>query len=138
MKSLGMCYKFLISIYFLIIIMQFNIVYGQTTKVIAVVGGESHSAALKENGTVWAWGANGGGQVGNGDVGENVLSPVQVAELTGYLTGITAIAAGTAYWLNQGGHTLALKNDGTVWAWGVVWKVKLVTGQAFLDQFLSR
>jgi alpha-tubulin suppressor-like RCC1 family protein len=91
---------------------------GQTTKLIAVAGGERHSVALKEDGTVWAWGANGSGQVGNGDVGEDKLNPVQVIELTGYLTDITAIAAGTSYWLNQGGHSLALRNDGTVRTWG--------------------
>jgi hypothetical protein len=65
-----------------------------------------HSLALKDDGTVWAWGYNGYGQLGNGtNTDSNV--PVQVSGLTG----ITAIAWG-------GSHSLALKNDGTVWAWG--------------------
>ena len=94
-----------------------SVSHGQTG-VIMAAGGESHSIALKNDGTVWGWGANGSGQAGNGEVGDNQLNPVQVIALTGYLEGITAIAVGTSYWLNQGGHTLARKNDGTVWAWG--------------------
>jgi alpha-tubulin suppressor-like RCC1 family protein len=96
----------------------FTVLSNQAVNAGAVAGGESHSIALKNDGTVWGWGANGGGQIGNGEVGDNQLEPVQVIALTGYLTDITAIAAGTSYWLNQGGHNLALKNDGTVWAWG--------------------
>jgi hypothetical protein len=72
----------------------------------AIAGGGFHSLALKNDGTVWAWGANAQGQLGNGtNTDSNV--PVQVSTLSG----ITAIAGG-AY------HSLALKNDGTVWAWG--------------------
>jgi alpha-tubulin suppressor-like RCC1 family protein len=77
------------------------------TGVIAIAAGAYHSLALKNDGTVWAWGDNGFGQLGNGTniVKSNV--PVQVSSLTG----VIAIAAGTY-------HSLALKNDGTVWAWG--------------------
>jgi len=78
------------------------------TNVVAIAAGASHSLALAQDGTVWAWGYNGVGALGNGDntfTDSNV--PVQV---TG-LTGVVAIAAG-AY------HSLAVKGDGTVWAWG--------------------
>ncbi len=77
------------------------------TGVVAVGGGAAHSVALKNDGTVWAWGWNAYGQVGDGDPTVNRVAPSQV---TG-LSGITQIATG--YW-----HTLALKSDGTVWAWG--------------------
>jgi alpha-tubulin suppressor-like RCC1 family protein len=74
--------------------------------VTAVAAGGGHSLALLENGTVWAWGANGSGQLGNGTTtGSDV--PVAVSELKG----VTAIAAG-------GTHSLALLSNGTVVAWG--------------------
>jgi hypothetical protein len=78
------------------------------TQVIAIAAGEGHSLALKSDGTVRAWGHNVYGQLGDG-ITTNSSSPVTVSGLTGV---ISAIAAG-------GGHSLALKSDGTVvWAWG--------------------
>ena len=74
---------------------------------IAVVAGASHNLALKSDGTVWAWGNNDHGQVGNGESGGICSIPVQVAGLTG----IIAVSAG--YY-----HSVALKWDGTVVAWG--------------------
>jgi alpha-tubulin suppressor-like RCC1 family protein len=84
---------------------------GYLTNVIAVAAGAYHALALKSDGTVWAWGYNGDGQLGVGNTSS--ITPVQVRGQggTGYLTGVVAIAAGTY-------HTVALKNDGTVWAWG--------------------
>ena len=86
------------------------------TNIIAIAGGGSagpggHSLALKNDGTVWAWGSNNNGELGNGT---NTISnvPVQVS----FLTGVIAIAAGGGS--TGAGHSLALKNDGTVWAWG--------------------
>src|SRR3989304_5016513 len=74
---------------------------------VAIAAGQDHSLALKNDGTVWAWGYNLYGQLGNGN-NTNSNVPVQVAGLTG----ITAIAGGGR------AHSLALRNDGTVWAWG--------------------
>ena len=79
---------------------------GFTSKFTKIVGGDGFSVGLKNDGTVWAWGDNYNGQLGNGSYG-NSLVPVQVAGLSG----ITSIAS-------SGYHSLALKNDGTVWAWG--------------------
>ncbi|HZE72565.1 MAG TPA: S8 family serine peptidase, partial [Pyrinomonadaceae bacterium] len=76
------------------------------TNVIAVAAGASHTLALKSDGSVWAWGANNRGQIGDGSQTDR-STPVQVAGLTG----IVKIAAGF-------NHNLALRSDGTVWAWG--------------------
>ncbi|MDD5397204.1 MAG: fibronectin type III domain-containing protein, partial [Candidatus Moranbacteria bacterium] len=73
---------------------------------IDVYSGYSHNLGLKADGTVWAWGKNGFGQLGDG-TNINRLTPVQVVGLTN----VTAISAGY-------NHSLALKSDGTVWAWG--------------------
>jgi alpha-tubulin suppressor-like RCC1 family protein/subtilisin family serine protease/chitodextrinase len=76
------------------------------SSITAVAGGERHSLALKSNGTVWAWGNNEWGQLGDCTT-TNSSIPVQVM----YLDGVISIARG-------GYHSLALKNDGTVRAWG--------------------
>jgi len=74
-----------------------------------VAAGSDHSLALKSDGTVWAWGTDDHGQVGNGVASSTPqLTPVQVAGLTG----VTQIAAGSKF-------SLALRSDGTVWAWGL-------------------
>lgn len=65
-----------------------------------------HNLALRNDGTVWAWGDSGYGQIGDGTT-QLRLAPVQVVGLSD----VTAIAAGQ-------GFSLALKRDGTVWAWG--------------------
>lgn len=77
------------------------------TNVIAIDAAYRDCLALKENGTVWAWGYNGDfGKLGDGTTTSRYI-PVQVVNLTN----IIAISAG-------GYHSLALKSDGTVWAWG--------------------
>jgi hypothetical protein len=62
----------------------------------SVAAGDFHTVALKNDGTVVAWGDNGAGQT----------------TVPSGLSGVTAIAAGTS-------HTVALKKDGTVVAWGL-------------------
>lgn len=69
-------------------------------------GGYYHSLALKNDGSVWSWGTNYNGQLGDG----TTTARAQPAKLNS-LSNITAIAAGTI-------HSLALRSDGTVWAWG--------------------
>jgi alpha-tubulin suppressor-like RCC1 family protein/subtilisin family serine protease len=73
----------------------------------AVKAGQDHSVALTNTGNVYTWGVNSQGQLGLGRY--DVYNPLP--EKNQYLDGIIQIAAG-AY------HSVALKNDGTVWAWG--------------------
>ena len=97
--------------------------------VIAVVAGDIHSVALEADGTVWTWGYNGQGQLGDGTTTTRT-SPVQVTDpgdASGYLTHVIAVAGG--YY-----HTVALKDDGTVWAWGN--GTYRATGQRFSCQQL--
>ena len=77
------------------------------SNITAISAGSGHSLALRNDGTVWAWGSNFNGQLGIGVAGGYRSIPVQVQGLGN----IIAISAGT-------GHSLALRNDGTVWAWG--------------------
>ncbi len=72
----------------------------------AIAAGDNFSLALAADGTVWAWGANSSGQLGNNSTADT-SRPVKVA----VLTKVVAIAA-------SGAHCLALKEDGTVWSWG--------------------
>jgi alpha-tubulin suppressor-like RCC1 family protein len=72
----------------------------------AIAAGGGHTLVLKTDGTVWAWGENGKGQLGIGTTSD-AHTPY-----TTQISNVAAIAAG-------GSHSLALSSDGTVWAWGL-------------------
>jgi hypothetical protein len=73
----------------------------------SIEAGLYHIAALKSDGTVWCWGMNDGGECGLGNKDTPITAPAQVKNLSG----VIGIACGSF-------HVFALKNDGTVWAWG--------------------
>jgi alpha-tubulin suppressor-like RCC1 family protein len=92
---------------------------GTATQVAA--GG--HSMALLTDNTVWAWGNNAVGQIGDGST-DYRFAPVQVPNLTG----VTQIAAGAA-------HSLAVAGaDHSVWAWGDDFVGELGDGYQALQQ----
>ncbi len=74
-----------------------------------ISGEGAHTCAVKNDGTVWCWGWNQYGQIGDGNigVGEYVVDPFNVDELDD----VAMVSSGY-------GHTCALKNDGTIWCWG--------------------
>ncbi|MCT2584634.1 RCC1 domain-containing protein [Actinophytocola gossypii] len=64
-------------------------------------------AAVRDDGTVWTWGGNSDGQLGTGWRGGDSTIPLRV---TGLADGVAVASAERA--------NLALRSDGTVWAWG--------------------
>jgi alpha-tubulin suppressor-like RCC1 family protein len=72
-----------------------------------VAAGYSHSLALKADGSLWAWGDNWNGQLGLGYNYNNHNVPTRVGADSDW----ASVAAGS-------NHTLAIKADGGIWAWG--------------------
>lgn len=77
----------------------------------AIAAGTMNSIALRNDGIVLSWGINETGQLGSGSLSPGFRpQPTPVINLTG----VVAIAFGSGGL----GHGLAVKTDGTVWAWG--------------------
>lgn len=74
---------------------------------VTVSAGGSHTCAIRSNDTVWCWGWNNQGQVGDGTTVTPRATPVLVTALP------TAVAIDGGL-----GHTCAVRSDGTVWCWG--------------------
>jgi alpha-tubulin suppressor-like RCC1 family protein len=84
-------------------------IYGGGTDWKSISAGGQHAAAIKADGTLWLWGSNSYGQLGNNDSAITaVSSPIQIY---GGGTNWKQIACGFH-------HTVALKTDGTLWIWG--------------------
>jgi alpha-tubulin suppressor-like RCC1 family protein len=76
------------------------------------MGCEEHNVAVKSDGTVWCWGWNAYAQLGDGTTND-AWTPVQTGLLSvPPLTNVTKLG-GRPYF------TLAVKSDGTIWAWGM-------------------
>jgi alpha-tubulin suppressor-like RCC1 family protein len=72
----------------------------------SVEAGAGHACVIRVDGTLWCWGANASGQVGNGDT-QMVVSPAQVGIEADWI----AVSAG-------GDHTCGIRDPGTLWCWG--------------------
>jgi alpha-tubulin suppressor-like RCC1 family protein len=95
-----------------------RLVSGNSNKWKQVSGGGSHSAAVRTDGTLWCWGKNDNGQLGDGTTGTNRLVPVQESTLS---YSWRQVSCGN-------NHTAAIKNDGTLWTWGYNFTGKLGFG----------
>jgi hypothetical protein len=81
---------------------------GADTRWRAVAAGSTHNAGIKSDGTLWTWGEDSRGQLGDGVRDDAFRStPGRVGTRSDW----AAVALGDA-------HTLALKTNGTLWAWG--------------------
>jgi alpha-tubulin suppressor-like RCC1 family protein len=81
---------------------------GGLTNVTAIASGGTHALALESDGTVWSWGHNELGQLGNQLVtAAPVYPPTQIPGLDN----IQSIATSAP-------SSFAVAADGTVWAWG--------------------
>ena len=72
--------------------------------VVYVAAGSAHSAAILEDGSLWTWGWNSSGQLGDGTY-EDKLTPVKVMD------DVVSVDLGTE-------HSAAIKSDGSLWMWG--------------------
>lgn len=88
---------------------QFQLTPIQVPNLPAIVSVSSrgdHTLAMAADGTVWAWGYNAFGQLGDGTT--------DVRQFAGQVNGLTGVVAVAAEW----SYSMAMKSDGTVWAWG--------------------
>ena len=82
-------------------------------KIVQTANGNGYSLALADDGTVYAWGQNNYGQLGNGTT-TNSSVPVAVKTTGTPMEGKRIIKVSTKVW-----YSLALADDGTVYAWGL-------------------
>ena len=79
---------------------------GALTNWLKMSAGDATSQAIKTDGTLWTWGNNNEGSVGNNAAPASISSPIQI---------------GSDFWnaVNSGRRTTAaIRSDGTLWAWG--------------------
>jgi alpha-tubulin suppressor-like RCC1 family protein len=77
---------------------------------VVIASGDNHAIALKNNGAIWSWGDNQYGQLGLGDpyeIGANRATPTQIGTNSDCVSIVTG-----------GLHSIAIKTNGTLWAWG--------------------
>lgn len=81
--------------------------------------GQNHTAVIKSDGTLWTWGGNNMGQLGNGTLQDQV-TPVEI------MSDVAHVACGNLF-------TAAVKTDGTLWMWGSDILGQLGTGAGSAD-----
>ena len=91
-------------LFFILLVLLANTSFAQCWQ--SISAGDHFTIATQTNGTLWAWGDNPYGQLGDGTTTDKRV-PTQIGTSTDWKT----VSAG--YY-----HSFAIKNDGTLWAWG--------------------
>lgn len=84
--------------------------------------GNVHNLAIKDDGTLWAWGNSFNGQLGDGSSSESILMPKMISPNSDWMS----ISS-------EGLHTLAIKDNGTLWSWG-----NNINGTLGIDSIITR
>jgi alpha-tubulin suppressor-like RCC1 family protein len=79
--------------------------YALEIKAQTISAGGSHTAAIKTDGSLWTWGRNEYGQLGDGTIFTDKNTPVKVMDQ------VAEVSVGTS-------HSAAIKTDGSLWTWG--------------------
>ncbi len=79
---------------------------GGCRELVGVSAGFSHSCGVRSDGSLWCWGANGYGQLGNGTTGGQSI-PTRVGDAASWV----GVSAGFS-------HSCGVRSDGSLWCWG--------------------
>jgi alpha-tubulin suppressor-like RCC1 family protein len=92
----------------LLTLFHFSMANAQCTWFTQIAAGNTalHNLGIKNDGTLWAWGHNNKGQLGDGTTTDRSI-PVQIGNATDWVSVVTGYE-----------HSLAIKSDGTLWGWG--------------------
>ncbi|OAS15671.1 stalk domain-containing protein [Paenibacillus oryzisoli] len=97
----------------------------ELNNVISIAAGSEHALAVKKDGTVWVWGDNLGGQIGDGmqtslETGSGKMVIDNNRALPHQVEGLSNVVSVWGAW----GKSYAIKDDGTLWAWGGIYYKK--------------